>query len=603
MYDRDLIEAVLKHADIVNVISSYINVIKKGKSYLALCPFHDDSNPSLNISPEKQIYKCFSCGEGGNAITFVRNYEHIGFEEAVRKVAELSSYFDPRLSAQRTLIQIDPEKEPLYKTMEDLASFYQYALSTKEGEKARHYLDSRNTPLEQREAFGIGYAPLDGVSTVKYLEAKKHSLKNIEDAGIAFAQLEGTSDRNAGRLIFPLFDPEGRTVGFSARRLEDDDSPKYVNTPETKIFHKGETLYNYHRAAKIARHEGYVYLLEGFMDVMALTKVGLESAIALCGTSLTKEHVELLRRMRAEVRVCLDGDAPGQIGMMKIISLLQKAKIPFRLVSNPLDLRDPDDILQESGPEALKEAMSHLVDPSDFALSFYLNTKKLETIEDREKVLNRFLPYCASLPHGIERENYLAKLAKATGFEVEAVRAMLGKVKPLKEDEPALAPGRSPKSVPKGAKKQTRLYRAERTILYYMLRQSEAVRYFEENLGDFYYDDNNSLANCILDYSLSHQGNVEPSQLMGLVQSLGEEESNLEDSLSELYAESEKPPYSSKTMDACKKVIEEEKKSMREREEAKKALASDNKDAQKEYLNSLARNKLERWKSQGKVKN
>ncbi len=595
MYDRDLIESVLKHADIVNVISSYLNVIKKGKNAIAICPFHDDKNPSLNISSEKQIYKCFSCGEGGNAISFVKNYEHVPFDEAVRKVAELSDYHDPRLVSQRSVQFVDPEKEPLYKAMSDLCSYYQYALTTREGEKAREYLEKRNISSGQQDKFLIGYAPADGQATVKYLQAKKHSLKTIEDIGIAFTQLEGTSDRNAGRLIFPLCDPSGKVVGFSARRLVDDDSPKYVNSPETKIFHKGETLFNYHRASRIARHDGYVYLLEGFMDVMALDKCSL-CAVALCGTSLTKEQIDLLRKLRCEVRVCLDGDAPGQIGMMKILTLLQKERIPFRLVSNPGDLRDPDDILQESGEEALKEAMSHLVDPSDFALNFYLNTKKLETVADREKVLNKFLPYCASLPPGIEKENYLAKLSKATSFEIEAIRALLPKAKSLAGSEQR--PLEVGHHEHRKAQKETpsRLYKAERTILYYMLREEEAVSFFEENVGDFYYAINNDLANYIIDYSSNHDGSIDQAQLLGLVQSLGgEEASSLEESLASLYDDSGGLPYSRKTLEACKGIIEEEKNALRIKQEAAKTFMSMDKDAQKEFLDKIAKERREAW--------
>ncbi|HBS03302.1 MAG TPA: DNA primase [Firmicutes bacterium] len=598
MYTHELIEDVLKNADIVTVISSYLNVIQKGRSYLAICPFHDDKNPSLNISKEKQIYKCFACGAGGNAISFVANYEHVPFDEAVRKVAEISNYHDPRLQSERTVVEVDPTKEPLYKALADLSSYYQYALTISEGQQARDYLRKRNIPEAQIEKFLLGYAPLDGKATIAYLQAKGHSLKTIEDIGVAFAQLEGTSDRNAGRLIFPLEDPSGKIVGFSARKLfSGDEAPKYVNSPETRVFHKGETLYNYSRASSFARHEGYVYLLEGFMDVMALDRCQIPSAVALCGTSLTKEQVELLRKLRCEVRVCLDGDAPGQIGMMKILTLLQKERLPFRLVSNPGDERDPDDILQESGEGALKEAMSHLVDPSDFALSFYLNTKKLETVEEREKVLRKFLPYCASLPPGIERENYLVKLSKATRFEPEAVRSLLPKAQSLGQEAPLeQAPvyknKRKEERLPK-----TRLYRAEQTVLYYMLRHQEAIDYFESKIGDFYYQINNDLANYIIDYSSSHPGQIQPSQLIGLIQSAGGEEAKtLEGALFSIYEDKATPSFTPRMLEVCKRTIEEEKGQLRIDQEAKQAFASLDKNAQKEFLSALAAKKRESWK-------
>lgn len=600
-----MIEAVLKNADIVTVISSYLNVITKGRYTLAICPFHDDKHPSLNISREKQIYKCFSCGEGGNAISFVQNYEHVSFEEALRKVAEISNFHDPRLESERTYVAVDPEKEPLYKAISDLDKYYRYALNTPEGQNARDYLAKRHIPSSQIEKFGIGYAPRDGKNTILVLQAKKHSLKSIEDIGVARAQLNDSKDGNAGRLIFPLTDPQGRVVGFSARKLTEEEGPKYVNSPETRIFHKGETLYNYARASKTCRHDGYVYLLEGFMDVMALDRIGIGSAVALCGTSLTKEQIGLLRKMRCEIRVCLDGDDPGQIGMMKILGLLQKANLPCRFVSNPGDLRDPDDILQESGETALKEAMSHLVDASDFALNFYLNTKKLDTVEDREKVLKHFLPYCASLAPGIEKENYIAKLAKATRFEPEAVRAMLPSASSLEKEEAGNDAGRW-KIGPRGKRSggpETRLYRAERTILYYMLRHSEAITYFEDRLGDFYYPINNTLANYIIDYASTHGGRVEEAQLLGAVQGEGGEEAkSLEESLLSLYGEEEKskPPFSSGLLDACGKAIDQEKEKMRVNEEAKKAFANTDVEERKRFLSALADQRRKNWNSKKK---
>jgi DNA primase len=329
MYDRDLIDKILASADIVTIISAYIPVTKKGRSYVALCPFHDDKNPSLNISKEKQIFKCFVCGTGGNAITFVEKYEKISFEEAVRKVADLINFHDERLEKQAYHAYVNPELTPLYACISDLEKYYQYALSIPEGKLASDYLAGRHISPDQISKYGLGYAPMDGAKTVQYLQAKGHSLKAIEDIGIALAKKEGTSDSNAGRLIFPLFDADGQVVGFSARKLKEEQSPKYVNSPGTRIFDKGKLLFNYQNAKNTARHDGYVYVLEGFMDVMALDKAGIPSAVALMGTSLTNEQISLLRKLNCEVRLCLDGDAPGQAGMMKMITLLNRSGIAF----------------------------------------------------------------------------------------------------------------------------------------------------------------------------------------------------------------------------------------------------------------------------------
>ncbi len=524
MIDYGVIENLLKSADIVNVISSYIHVIKKGRSYLALCPFHDDKHPSLNISREKQIYKCFSCGEGGNAITFIQNYEKIGFEDAVRKLADLVGFSDPRLAKQTTAVKkIDPSIEALQKCINDLQAYYRYSLSTKEGEEARNYLAKRGLNEEDIAKYGLGYAPIDGKKTVQYLQAKGHSLKSIEDIGIALAKASGTSDNNAGRLIFPLFDAYGQVLGFSARRLHEDPGPKYVNTPETKIFHKGEILYNYQNARKSARHEGYVYVLEGFMDTISLGKAGLTSAVALMGTNLSASHISLLRKLGAEVRLCLDGDDPGQMGMMKAIASLQKSGIPFRLVLNESDERDPDDIYKEDGAEALKKKMNSLVDPFEFQLSYYLHVKSLSTSEEKQKALNHFLPFLARSKAGVERDDYINKLSKATGYLPDTIREQLRSyatsLSAETESYGLLAPKKESANFRKDKERKAyrRLYNAERQMLICMLESKEAIDYFTKNIDNFFDPTLNELANIINEASSS---SFSVSSLISIIESM-----------------------------------------------------------------------------------
>ena len=309
-FDQELVNEVLKRANIVDVISSYLTVTKKGKEYLALCPFHDDSSPSLHISPDTQICKCFVDGTGGSAITFVQKYEHISFAEALVKVAKMVGYDDPRFHEEVRVKPVDQRKETLLKCTRDLTTYYQYALSTSEGKEGLEYFESRNLDANLRAKFRLGYAFKNGQATCKYLLDRGHSLKTLEDIGIASINSGITSDRNQGRVIFPIMDEDGEPIGYSARRITQSDEAKYINSPETYLFHKSSVLYNYHIAKEKARIAGYVYLLEGFMDVFALAKIGIESAVAVMGTALTPEHISMLRKLNVEVRVCLDGELP-----------------------------------------------------------------------------------------------------------------------------------------------------------------------------------------------------------------------------------------------------------------------------------------------------
>lgn len=583
MIEPIVIENLLKSCDIVNVISSYIHVIKKGRNYVALCPFHDDKHPSLNISKEKQIYKCFSCGEGGNAITFIEHYEKIGYEEAVRKLADLVGFHDPRLTKSNFQKRIDPSLETLYKCIDDLQSYYEYSLSIGEAEDARRYLKARGISQNDIEKYRIGYSPMDGSKTIQFLQAKGHSLKSIEDIGIALARAQGTSDSNAARLIFPLSDPSGQVVGFSARRLREDGSPKYINSPETKIFHKGTILYNYHNAKKVARHDGYVYVLEGFMDTIALDKANLPSAVALMGTNLTKEQILLLRKLNCEIRFCLDGDDAGQVGMMKAIPLLQKSELPFRLVLNAQDKRDPDDILQSDGPEALNKAMNSLSDPFDFQLNYYLNVRSLSSPEERRKALYHFLPFLMEVKAGVDRENYINKLSKVTGYLPETIRTELRLFMKTKAESTSMTIDSTDDisvriEKPTVRKAYQRLFNAERELLYYMLYYKDAINYFEKNVDNFYDPLLNRLADVIADSS-SQNGVAPIPILISNIESRGfDDAKELTKSMLELSSENVYPPPDDTTFDTIGKVIYEERNTLRE----KRKIQSDYQEASDE---------------------
>jgi DNA primase len=603
MYDRDLIDKILSQTDIVTVISSFIPVVKKGRSYLAVCPFHDDKNPSLNISKEKQIFKCFVCGTGGNAITFVEKYERISFEEAVRKVADIIGFHDERLQKQAFHVIVNPILSPLYSCINDLEKYYQYALTTEEGKIGSDYLKNRGIDSNQIAKFGLGYSPKDGQKTIQYLQAKGHSLKSIEGIGIALAKVEGTSDNNAGRLIFPLQDVDGQVVGFSARRLSDDGSTKYVNSPDTPIFHKGQVLYNYHSAKQSARHDGFVYVLEGFMDVMALAKADISSAVALMGTSLSNDQIILLRRLNCEVRLCLDGDAPGQAGMMKMITQLNRAGIPFRLVSNPGDLRDPDDILQESGPETLKQSMAHLVDAFDFQIDYYTNVKKLDSPEERKKVMVYFLPFLRNIPAGLDRDNYIVKLSNATGYEIKAIREQINLENPedLSQEETTYIDEVEFERLHPEKRVLKRLVKAEREVLFYMLENMDAVKYFETTIDSFYYPLYNEIANYIVDYVDRRQAPINISSLLGDIAGSGAENADeLEAKVSEIAGDTYHPPYEKRVIDDCSLAIHQEKERLNDQNVTQKALEGKSEKEKAEIIKEYAKRQRERLKKKSK---
>ena len=515
MLDANLIEEVLKRADIVDVISSYINVIKKGNRYVAICPFHDDKNPSMMISKEKQIFKCFVCGEGGNAITFIQKFEKISFEEAVRKLADFIGFKDERLNVKSSFGKVDEEKERLYTTIEALTKFYEITLSANEGKDGRDYLNNRQIDDNIIKQFRIGFAPNNSSLSIQYMQASGYSLKDIQTIGVAGHNNEQFIDRNAGRVIFPLFDHNGRVIGYSARRIKDSDEAKYINSPETPLFQKGNVIYNYHNAKRSSRLDGYCYLLEGFMDVIALYRAGVNSAVALMGTALTSNQVNLLKRLNVEIRICLDSDNPGQMATMKVIETFDKAGIKYRIVRRSTGPKDADEILDKFGKDALLKWLNILVDKIQFVMNYFLLSNKLETIDDRKKFVIDFLPYLASINSELELEEYVANIVKVTHFDRKTILSTLNKYKNNmvnNKDEPSSTIF----EVHPEKRLLRRLELTERAMVYQMMNSPSARKFYLEKDVPISDDIFMKIANYIMDYTKEHD-NMSPSDLINYV--------------------------------------------------------------------------------------
>ena len=498
----EIAQDLLKHVDIVKIIGSYLTLVKKGKDYKAICPFHDDTNPSLSISPEKQFFKCFVCGTGGNAITFVQKYEHMSFSEAVRKVSELSGYHPAGLDSYKENKPVDEKRQTLLKCLYDLNLYYQFALNAPEGKDGLDYFESRHLDASMRSKYKLGYAYKDGKATINFLQKKGHSIKTIEDTGITRMLSPGVfADMNQGRVTFPICDTEGNVIGFSARRIHQGDEAKYMNSPETYLFHKTKVLYNYHIAKDVAKHKGYIYVCEGFMDIYALARIGIDEAVAIMGTALTNEHIALLRALNVEVRLCLDGDLPGQTAMMKIANDFVKAGIKFRVVDNQRSSKDPDEILNTEGKEALEAYLNKLVSRAEFALNYYLRSNPLKTVEEKKKLIIEFLPILARINSQLELDSYLRKLEKITGFETESIRKLLQEYRSREKEGATSAKKAVMKTFHPERKALQKLATAERELLYQMMGNELAIAFYEARIHGFYDDVYRKIANYLIAYN------------------------------------------------------------------------------------------------------
>lgn len=517
-FNKSIAEDVLKHADIVQVISSYITLIKQGKNYKAVCPFHDDTNPSLVVSPEKQFFKCFVCGTGGTAISFVQKYEKISYGEAIKKVCDIINYHPAGLESIAKPKKVDERKESLLKCLHDLSLYYQFALNTPEGKDGLDYFEERKLDNSLRNKYKLGYAYKDGKATINFLQKKGHSIKTIEDTGIAKMISNGVySDMNEGRVVFPICDIDGNVIGFSARRLKNDDTAKYMNTPETYLFHKTNNLYNIHIAKDAAKLKGYIYVCEGFMDVFALSKIGIDAAVAIMGTALTAEHIQMLHSLNVEIRLCLDGDLPGQSAMMKISKALSKAGLKYRIVDNQGSTKDPDEILNEDGQAALEEYLNKLISQVDFALNYYLRSNPLKTNEEKKMLIKEFLPILARLDSQIELDTYLRKLEKITGFDIESIRSVVRRVRLSNADDSVATTKQVIETFRPEQKNLQKLITAERELLYQMSQNKSAVAFYEQKVPCFYDDMYRTIANYIVEYAGEHD-NMDTTGVMLLLE-------------------------------------------------------------------------------------
>lgn len=601
--EKDLIEDILKSADIVDVISSYIHVIKKGRSYVAVCPFHDDKNPSLMISKEKQVFKCFVCGTGGNAITFVQKYEKIPFNEALKKVADIIGYHDERLEkAYSFVLKKDEALEHLYNCISELNKYYMYCLNSEEGKIAREYLIKRKISQTQILKFGLGYSLNDGEKTIAYLKSKGYSIKTIEDIGIAMAKTEGMSDLNAGRLIFPITNMSGQVIGFSARRLNDNnEESKYINSPETKLFHKGNVLYNISNAYQTARKDGYLYCVEGFMDVFAFDQIGENSVVALMGTALSKENAQTLRRLNVEIRLCFDSDKPGQMASMKAMSMFDKVGINYRLVYLKDVKKDPDEILKNDGEDKLRLYAKSLISPIDYAVNYYQNNGGISSIDERKKIIFHFMPFLTkiskenSIDSNFILDNYIDKLADVTHFSKDSITNLIKKTNEQGFDNIQIDSSINGQFRIEH-KHLRKLQLAEREFLYQMLNNKEAVQYYTDNLEYFFDEIYRNIANYIIEYSEAHDKINISNLISELSSSDMPNKDEMINEISSLSVETTHPQYSENTVADYTETIKKEMDSLYQRGNLEKAMEGKSEQEKARLINDYIKRKSSKLK-------
>lgn len=369
------IQQIKEQVNIVDIVGEYLKLTRKGNNFWAICPFHQDSNPSLSVSQEKQIYKCFSCGEQGNVFIFLQKYKNIDFLSAVREVAKIAKIDLEKLHLNLTesqKIKLHP-----FKILNNLAlNFYQYQMTTDLGKAAFNYLNDRKVSEKNINDFALGFAPSKN-QLLEYLQLQGYQTNEIIGAGLAkITDKDKVKDMFFNRIIFPILDLDGECLGFSARSfIKNQDNLekanfKYINTPETEIFKKGRILYNLYKAKNsLNPHNKSIYLVEGYMDVISLSSQEINNCVALMGTNLTKEHIATLKQFTNDIIIFLDGDIPGKEAAIKIATNLLAQNFNVKVIDNQTN-QDPDELIKNN-LEQFKAIINTTLHPLDFAINFY----------------------------------------------------------------------------------------------------------------------------------------------------------------------------------------------------------------------------------------
>ena len=526
---QEVIEEVRHRTNIVDIIGQYVQLKKSGKNYMGLCPFHEERSPSFSVAEDKQIFHCFGCGKGGTVFNFLQEIEGISFPESVKRVADLehlSVDFDwseprevadtPENQQRRSLLQLHSKAAELY---------HHILVNTKIGEPALNYLLERGLTQELIETFQIGFAPQkrDFLSQVFKNEQLDETL--FEPSGLFVQRDNGTFlDRFYQRIMFPINDPQGNVIAFSGRLLKTadfpgDEMPKYLNSPETTLFNKRETLFNFDKARKEIRKENTVLLFEGFMDVIAAWQSGVKSGVASMGTSLTNEQIRRLERVAKEVVICYDGDNAGVQATNRAIQLLQEnSHFDLSIVSIPEKL-DPDEYVRKYGAEAFQNLANHGRETVfSFKMNYHRLTRNMNNEKEQLDYVNELLRELTNVQSPLERDRYLNQIAQEFQLSVHSLEEQFNQLKQeqrsvqrqeIYQDEMMPPPMEEPVFEENHVQNKlplTQVQKAERSLLFRLMNE-QGVRQTIQQLPDFSFahDEYQELYFLLESYATLHQ--------------------------------------------------------------------------------------------------
>ncbi|MED3890979.1 DNA primase [Peribacillus frigoritolerans] len=422
--EDEKINQIREAVDIVDLIGEYVQLKKQGRNYFGLCPFHGENSPSFSVSTEKQIFHCFGCGAGGNIFTFLMDIEGYSFVESAKVLAEKGNVpLEVEINKDSKRSNMPAGAQQMVEAHDLLRKFYHHLLvNTKEGQDALEYLLKRGFTEETIEKFQIGYS-LDSWDFVsKFLLKRGFPAEYMEQAGLIIFREKDESyfDRFRNRVMFPIMDHQGNTIAFSGRAMGDDE-PKYLNSPETPIFNKSKTLYNFHHARPHIRKKEQAVIFEGFADCISAVGAGVENAVATMGTALTDQHIQLLKRNTDQILICYDSDSAGLNAANRAVNMLQDHEFSVKVALMPDNL-DPDDYIKEFGEKSfVSEVIGASLTYMAFKMHYLRRGKNVNNEGDRIQYIEEVLKEISRLPNAVERDHYLRQLSSEFSLSLDAL--------------------------------------------------------------------------------------------------------------------------------------------------------------------------------------
>ena len=421
-YSDELVEEVRQRNDIVDIISGYVNLKKKGGNYFGLCPFHNEKSASFSVSPGKQMYYCFGCGAGGNVFTFIMNYENYTFAEAIKLLADRAGIALPEIEDSKEAREKENRRKTLLQINKEAATYFYYQLRAPQGRVGLDYLKGRQLSDETMNRFGLGYSNKTSNDLCQYLRHKGYPDELIRESGVAvFNEKYGMSDKFWNRVMFPIQDVNHRVIGFGGRVMGEGE-PKYLNSPETPVFDKSRNLYGLN-FARTARQDNII-LCEGYMDVIAMHQAGFTQAVASLGTAFTSGQANLLRRYTANVILSYDSDGAGVKAALRAIGILKEAGLTGKVL-NLEPYKDPDEFMKNLGREEFAKRLSQAENTFFFELRMMQKQYDLSDPEAKTKFYNEIAKKLCGFSEEVERENYTEAVAEKYNISMESLKKLV----------------------------------------------------------------------------------------------------------------------------------------------------------------------------------